>query len=150
MESSFESIKYFSIAIVLGIFFKIYQNEFLTLWNSSIVVRETFYILFETIIFSFLIIFTKQYISGRKKKKILNKLIPKIAKEYIRDKYGEGLNFCIYNVELNHFQDLSINDYINSVYLYLDENKEKFIYLSLKDKDFKLLKIYDNLQDKTM
>lgn len=94
------------------------------------------------------------YKKNKDKGPILNSILSEKAAEYYEYKYGEKLS--IHHILLNSFEIKFIDKfkrkkskiYNNSGYVFLDENERKSIYVSLTNKDFKLFRIYDNLQDK--
>lgn len=86
-------------------------------------------------------------VSQSKRKKVLEKLLPELAKTYYKNKYNKDLT--ISSINLNWAGTILTKIYCNSGYIYLNEDKTDHIFVSLS-RQYRILNISDNLEDDTI
>lgn len=101
------------------------------------------YIMSVILLIMFVLIISES-ISQNKRKKVLDKLLPELAKNYYKNKYDKEL--IIHSVSLNWAGTILTKMYCNSGYVYLNEDKTDHIFISLS-RQYRVLNISDSLED---
>lgn len=115
-------------------------------WEHGTLIENMPYFLFIGVYLIYVIIpdFIRT-IKLSKTQKTLDVEIPKIACKYYENKYNSKLDKYSFELD-NSLESLGIEDYRGSGYVYIDDDRTKYIHVSL-NLNFNLIDINDNIED---